>query len=379
MVKTIRNTFAALLALLVLAVAALPLPALAAASNTAADIGFYVRAIIPENQIDTTLSYFDLHMQPGDTQRLEVEVVNESAEAITVGLDAVSASTNRNGVIDYKTPDIRDETLKIPFSSIAALDEPAITLAPGETKTVGVTLRMPETLFDGVVLGGLVLTKAPKAAAEGSGDTIAIQNVYSYVIGVKLSETEAAVTPSFQLLSVEAELMNNQAVYMHYIRNSEAAIVKNMALNVDIYRDGESEPVLTVSKTGVDMAPNSVMPLAATLGEGQALEAGDYTSVVNVTHGGEHWSFENKFTVGAGQATDINNSIVPTQAAAFFLPTWLLVAGGVVLAALLLIIILLLVLLRRRKRDDEDEEGQGPVKSYRYQRPASKKLAHRHR
>ena len=71
-----------------------------AAAGQTDGIGYYVRAVLPDNQISNNLSYFDLRMQPGQSQTLEVEVVNESDKVITVDLAAVSASTNRNGIIE---------------------------------------------------------------------------------------------------------------------------------------------------------------------------------------------------------------------------------------------------------------------------------------
>ena len=118
--------------------------------------GYYVRAVLPDNQISNNLSYFDLRMQPGQSQTLEVEVVNESDKVITVDLAAVSASTNRNGIIDYKTPDIRDETLKIPFSEIAAPEDTSIVIEAHSTAMARITIDMPAEVYDGVVLGGLV-------------------------------------------------------------------------------------------------------------------------------------------------------------------------------------------------------------------------------
>lgn len=55
-----------------------------AAAGQTDGIGYYVRAVLPDNQISNNLSYFDLRMQPGQSQTLEVEVVNESDKVITV-------------------------------------------------------------------------------------------------------------------------------------------------------------------------------------------------------------------------------------------------------------------------------------------------------
>lgn len=116
--KFVAVPLLALLALLFVTMAS-GLSAQATSEDATGDIGYYVRAVLPENQIDDNLTYFDLRMEPGKAQTLEVEVVNETNETITVDVAAISASTNRNGVIDYKTPAIRDVTLVHPFSELA--------------------------------------------------------------------------------------------------------------------------------------------------------------------------------------------------------------------------------------------------------------------
>ena len=82
------------------------------------DVGFYVRAQIPENQIDKRLSYFDLRMAPEQRQSLFVEVVNTSGCDIQVCVEANTARTSRHGIIEYTNSTAYDETLRVPFSDI---------------------------------------------------------------------------------------------------------------------------------------------------------------------------------------------------------------------------------------------------------------------
>lgn len=332
------------------------LSARAATDGDTGNIGYYVRAVLPENQIDDTLTYFDLHMAPGQSQVLEVEVVNETNEAITVDLAAISASTNRNGVIDYKTPDIRDKTLEHPFSELATPEASSLTIQANGTAIARVVIDMPGESYDGVVLGGMVFTRQPdgaQTAAEGTS----VQNVYSYVLGVKLSETDTAVAPAFEIESIKGETVNYLPALVHNIRNTEAAIVKGMDLHITV-KDAEGNTVAEVEKTGIDMAPNSVMPLAVTP-EGSQLVPGDYTSEITLTHNGQSVDFTEKFTVGSVEAENIN-AVTPggteTQPAMQIgATTVILLAIGAAVVVLLLIIVLLLV---RRRKDQQERERE---------------------
>lgn len=322
----------------------------AAASETTADIGYYVRAVLPENQIDDTLTYFDLRVKPDTAQTLEVEVVNETDKAITVDMDAISASTNRNGIIDYKTPDIRDRTLKIPFSDITELENKRLTVPANGTACARATVTLPESAYDGTVLGGLVFTRQNgEDAAAGEGMTL--HNVYSYVLGVKLTETDAAVAPDFELAGVAVETVNYEPAFVHYIRNKEAAIAKGVDLHI-VVRDEKGNPAGECIRRWIDMAPNSVMPLGVTpAGENNELTPGCYTSAVTLEYEGKTWSFEETFTVGRVEAEKLNTALSTEATSA---PSSMLIAVlAFAVAMLLAMFIIILVLLKRIKEKDK--------------------------
>ncbi|MGD9559645.1 MAG: DUF916 and DUF3324 domain-containing protein [Oscillospiraceae bacterium] len=325
-------------------------------------IGFYVRAVLPEYQLDDTLTYFDLRMRPGQSHTLEVEVVNEGDAAITVIVAAISASTNRNGIIDYKTPDIRDETLKYPFSDMATLENQSLSIPPQSTAMARVAIDMPAEAYDGTVLGSLVFTRQPEGAGPGQGMTL--QNVYSYVLGVKLSENDTIVLPEFELVSIEAETLNYQPAMVHSIRNRAAAIAKDIDLHI-LVRDESGNVTGAFTRQGIDMAPNSVMPLGVTPASGAGaanggasggsgqLAAGNYDSEITLTHEGQTHTFSQKFTIGSVEAEAANTALDKVSAKApntiLFMIILLVIAGVIILG----LFIIIMRLLRRREETKE--------------------------
>jgi len=273
-----------------LGVVATSLP-VAAASPWGA--GFHVRANLPENQIDETLSYFDLRMQPLATQQLEVEITNNESTAIIINVAAITASSNHNGIIDYKTPDIQDETLAIPFSSITTVSEPTMIIPANSSKNALFTIVMPENSFDGVILGGLVFTR--ESEADKPTDSTTINNAFSYVIGVKLSESDVEVVPQFELINVTPNVMNYRPAFTHAIRNSQAVIVKDMTVEISLL-DSKNNIYAQLSKEYVDMAPNSTMNLGV-FPLNEKIIAGDYTTNVTLKYDDELFKFQTTFTV----------------------------------------------------------------------------------
>ena len=355
-----RNTLIRLFLLLAVTVAvssvAFTTGGTAHAQEQPGTLGFSVSAVIPENQIDHRLSYFDLRMQPGQQQDLKVTVTNESDQPLTVDIAAVSASTNSNGIIDYRTPDVKDETLKIAFSEIASVKTPALTMSANSAASVIISVTMPEQEFDGVVLGGICITRQlpdQQGAAGSSSPNASIKSVYSYVIGVKLTETDTVVIPEFEYTDVYAGLTNFHPALIHTIRNTEAAIVKNMSIQVTIYQLGSNTPLCNETRI-VDMAPNSVMPLSILLPEGR-LDAGSYRSVVNLELSGREWTLERNFAISQALANEINDQAVTTI---FKLPIWVLPLVTSLVSCVAICLVLLFVVAKRCKKDDNQDKRQ---------------------
>lgn len=323
-----------------------------AAENTGT--GFYVRAVLPENQLDKGITYFDLGMSPGRTQTLEVEVVNETDAEIAIDVKAVSASTNRGGVIDYQTPGIRDKTLEHPFSGLAKPESDRLSIPANSTATAFVAVTMPEAEYDGVVLGSLVFTRQPQAAGENS-EGVTLQNAFSYVIGVKLSENDNQVLPDFELDSVAAETVNYQPAMVHHIRNKNAAIAKGISLHA-VIRGADGRPVAEAEQKNVDMAPNSVMPWALTPGAGvednppsTALQPGAYSTLVTLEYGGKTWTFEQTFTATKEEADTVNSQSIGSESPEG--PNTVIVV--LLIAAFIIIVLLgIIILLILRRRGD---------------------------
>ena len=317
------------------------------------EAGFYVHAKLPENQLDKTLTYFDLRMQPEQTQTLEIEIINQLDMPLVIDVEAISASTNRHGIIDYKTPFVRDETLRFPFSTLAKVRDKTLTVPARSSQTAAITITMPEESFDGIILGGLTFTR--KQDKLESSKTTIMNNVFSYVVGVKLSESDVVVNPQFELINVAPQSVHYQPEFVHAIRNSQASIVKNMDVEVTV-KSKNGVIWAQAEKSNIDMAPNSILPLGAPL-NGSTFVAGEYISDVTVTYDGQTFSHQYDFVIDSPHANIINDEII-TDASTKSTPWHIMI----ICLSLSLIIILLLTLLKRKKNRGKEGEMSNETK-----------------
>ena len=319
-------------------------------ANTQNGAGFSVRALLPDNQLNERLSYFDLRMKPEQVQQLEVEITNESDKPILVSVHAVSASTNRNGIIDYKTPGIRDTTLEYPFSDIALVDTPSVLVEAKSSSIAAITLHMPEESYDGIVLGGLVFTGEQEEKEQQQ--SVAVNNVFSYVIGAKLSVTDTEVHPNFEIVEATPQVVNYQPMFVHAIRNTEAALAKNIDISVSV-ENSKGEVKAQITRESVDMAPNSVMPLGLSPDDGKFVP-GDYVSNIEVGFDGKTYHYLTEFTVNEAKANEVNSLSIDAQEPSGNGIDMILI--GIIAALLAIIVILLLVLFKKRKSSKEQQE-----------------------
>lgn len=271
------------------------------------EIGFAVRAHLPDNQLDDTISYFYLDTKPGQEQILRVQVVNRDDEDIEIALEANTAFTNRNGVIEYTASQERDESLAVDFSQCVYIEQPILTVPKQGSATAEFVLTLPEEPFEGDVLGGLLFTRLPPAKDEDALQDddeetqaqggMSIQNVYTYAVAVRLrentpaaqSEPQPTIETSFEFINVSVGELAGLPIMTLRIRNPQPLIAKDLALQAHVYAQDAREPVLSFAQTQLSMAPNSTMPYTKYLKSDEVLNANTYRVELELTYAGQTW------------------------------------------------------------------------------------------
>jgi len=313
-------------------------------------VDFSVQAKIPENQIDKTKSYFDLKMNPGQLQVVEIDVFNNNRTKIeTFIADVTFATTNDNGLIDYSPKSVKkaDQSLKFPIVDL--VDEPhkEIVIPPGKSKTVTFTFKMPEQKFNGVLLGSIHFKKKiDKIETKKPSETIQINNQYAYVIGVKLTETMKKVNPELHLIKIKPQLVNYHTAIIANIQNSEPTIVQGMKIDAKIFKDGSNKILYSSNKTGLSMAPNSNFDYAIDLKNNQ-IHPGIYRLKMKAIIGDQIWVWDEVFKIG-NEAKELNDKAVEVKQNYF----WLYFSVGIFLTLVLSILFFFIAKKRKKERID---------------------------
>lgn len=312
------------------------------------DMNFSVHADIPENQIDKALTYFDLKMKPGQKQTITITVTNTDNKPATIMITPNNAFTNQNGVIDYsKTNKQPDKTMKHPFTSLVT-GESKISLAANETKAVPYQIQMPKESYDGVVLGGFYIQKQGNDDSEKSKDSVQIKNVYSYVIGAKLTETDAVVKPEVLLNKIVPSLDNYHTSVAANLQNTQPVIVSNLKVVAKVTKKGSKEVLHETTKENMSIAPNSNFDYSIDW-DNQPLDPGEYTLSLVATSGDHEWPFEKDFKIKGEKAKDLNKEAVELEQKD---NTLLYILIALVIVLLVAILALLIFFMLKRKKND---------------------------
>lgn len=248
--------------------------------NPAGAVGFTYSIDYPNNQIQEA-GYFDLMMNAGQQQTVKIKLVNPSEEEVKVLVGINGAKTNKNGVVEFGDTEIEnDDSLKFAFEDIVKGPDEVI-LAPGESKDLELEINMPKTELDGMVLGGIRLIRDDSADQKDDVAGAQIKNKYQYIIGMTLQENEKKVIPELKLNQVYADQFNYQnTVFVNY-SNTEAAMLSDMSVEVQISKQGKAEVLYETKKNGMRLAPNSFIDFPVSM-QGERMVPGKYSAHVLV-------------------------------------------------------------------------------------------------
>ena len=272
---------------------------------------FSVSSVIPKNQINKNLSYFDLKVAPSSSQELKVKIFNNKDHEIKVKAMVTPATTCRNGFISYTNLTNYDESLRHPLSDILKLDQSEYVVPAGDFATATALLSMPAESYDGIILGGLVFTKADDSfkTAEKSQMAAQIENEYQYVVGVMLSENDNKVIANMNLKYIKSTLVNYHTGLAVNLQNDTSVIIPNLKISGTVYKKGSSEIYKSAEKENVKMAPNSNFDFMVDW-KNHKFEAGEYRIHVVAQNEEYFWEWDENFVITPEQANDTNKDAV---------------------------------------------------------------------
>ncbi|MGX7418602.1 DUF916 and DUF3324 domain-containing protein [Carnobacterium gallinarum] len=316
--------------------------------SDASELKFSVETEIPENQVDTKRSYFDLQTTPNMEQTLIAHLRNDTEEDITVVPTIKTATTNANGVIEYGESNTdSDVSLAFKLESLLTSSESEIVIPKNGKIDYKLTLKMPATEIKGLIVGGLTF-KEKSDSEEESGTApknengTQIKNDYAYLVGVVLHGTLPADKADLKLTKAEPGQQNHHNVINARLVNPISDYLAKLSLKATVTKQNSNKVLYSSQQANIQMAPNSYFDYPISL-EGEKLKPGKYTVKIEAESKGNKWSLEKNFEIKADVADKLNHSDIALKKN--YTRVYIILGISLILVALLLLIV---TLVRRK-------------------------------
>lgn len=314
------------------------------------DLSFTMSVKPVENQIDKQATYYDLMVKPGMKQDLTVVVNNTGEKNKKIRITPTNAITNQNGLIDYSIQEKsfkNDSTLTHPFTSLVGAAQ-TVEIAPNEQKEVVFLLQVPETPFNGIILGGFVADLVESEASDENKEGVKIVNKFQLVKAVSLRENDQSVSPELVLNDVKPALVSYRTAITANLQNTQPVMFGKMTIDAKISKKGQSNVLKSKKVENLEMAPNSNFDFPISW-ENDPLDPGTYVLNLVATSGKKEWKFSKEFIIEAKDSQKLNNEAVDLNEKE---TPWLLY---LLIAIVILLLLVIVFLIWKKKKDDRDK------------------------
>ena len=297
--KSIEVLTGLLTAALVLCILAIP-----TAARADANVRYGVRPIYPENQRSERDGHFNLIVTPGMVQVVEVEVQNLGDRAVVVEVSANAAHTNENGIMEYIPLSGREvpSAERPSFTEVVTADEALLEIAPGTSGVASFTIRVPESAFEGVLLGGFHFVESltrqcdVPPVQEAADARTGVVNRMAYAIPVVLREDGDVPPPAFALQGVARDASYTDALRIT-LRNTAGRIAHLEQFAAVLYAEGGAMPLETLTLPVIQMTPYAAPALRVWRNTRAPLPAGHYRLEVSFVCEDTLYVLEELFTL----------------------------------------------------------------------------------
>ena len=248
---------------------------------------FSVRLILPQNQEREESTFFDLRMEPGQEQVVDVEVINHTGETIKVEVNIFTAITNRSGFVEYQLlPEEPDSTLPYLMEDLITIPS-YVEIPPEGTSWVPIQIQMPEEAYNGVLAGSIEMKRV---ASQEQENTAGLRNVYSFLTVILLHQGEV-VFPQMVSRGTQVEFTTAEGLFATNFQNTEAAFASALKIQTVISNKQTGEVVFENKTKGLQMAPHSNFWYQVQV-EGEELSEGIYMIHYVLESGDLSWEFK---------------------------------------------------------------------------------------
>jgi len=240
---------------------------------------------------------FEIVGKPGETRKLTISFTNTGTGAQALRVVPTNASTSLTGEFTYGTP-VKSNHYGLPFNFNAATQTKDVTVPASGSKDVTFKVKLPESKFTGLVIGGFHIMSAA--------------DVTQYVdIPVWLTMTNDLPSPKLMFMNLEGASHSSQTYLDLNIANMTAVALNNVSYSFTITsadllsRVGINKRQYQAVKSDLKVAPNSLLTIPFNTHDA-AIAAGKYEIKGTIKSNGQSWNINTNAVVDKQSADRAN-------------------------------------------------------------------------
>lgn len=292
----------------------------------AEETAFFVQPIIPDNQLEGTVDYFNIGTPAKIDQTLQLVVTNESSDPKKFAIKLLDGMTTDEGSVSYDTKHVYDKSAKYKFSEFGSIPD-TLEVAGNESKTIDLKVKGETEAFIGLILGAVNVSEVKEVDTSKGG----VGNTIAYNIPVKIRVAQEKLTSELKYQGMKLSNENHQYTIKMTFQNPIAEVVRDLALNYEITRKGQKKVLVTEEKKESELAPTSLYTPSLSLQDKQ-LKAGDYILTIKATSTEINEEWQSEFSITKKEAEQLNDGF-EIENNGFNWLLWGLVALGIILVS----------------------------------------------
>lgn len=263
------RVIAALLSLVIIAFAAMPVRAFAEGGAV-----FSLKPAHPDPAKRETTSYFAYSMKPGDSLNDEAFAVNSGTSAVHLKIYPADGLTSANGGIGFPNSD----KARTEAGTWVELSTSDITLQPGEQQTIGLRVSVPTNVPPKQYVAGVVLENADLVKGSGGVAVNILQRTATAIVitvGGPLSE-------SMEIEGVDSVARGNGTTLTARMVNNSDSLVVPTAITIEVL-DLSGKVLAALPATGGTILPGDRIEVSTSYDK--PLKAGTHSFYAKAEYG----------------------------------------------------------------------------------------------
>lgn len=325
---------------------------------------FSVSTLLPENQANKNVSYFDLLVEPKKEQTLEVTVTNAGNKSMNLHTQIHRAQTATNGGTIYQNKNMKTQDETIPndlnIENMISISKQDLSFAPKETKNVQFILKTPNKNFDGILLGGITFyattpLKESSSNNESTNQNLQIKNRISYTVGIQLTDKQGqeknqTLTPNLKKNNVKFGLYDLLPAFLVSLENTQPILMKDVTIEGTL-KNSKQEVIATIANKNTKIAPNSTFDISFTQAN-KKFENGKYFYKIIIKYEEKTWVFEDSYEIKNSEKID-EQALTNKEKRSDYIYYILLV----IISLLAIVIIILFIIIINRRKNEKMKGG----------------------